>query len=151
MDQTILSEDYIGMEKSPALQQDRSMVIRTNIKRFYIYFVLALVVVTFSVVRLGEVAMFERGHFLNPNSLGFAAETEDLVHNAREKLARKHVDLMVANDVSQPGAGFDADMNLVKLLDAKGGLEELPLLSKHEVAGRILDRVAKILAERAKG
>jgi ribose/xylose/arabinose/galactoside ABC-type transport system permease subunit len=69
MDQTIRSEEYISMEKSPALQQDRSMVIRTNIKRFYIYFVLALVVVTFSVVRLGEVAMFERGHFLNPNSL----------------------------------------------------------------------------------
>lgn len=69
MDQTIRSEHYITVEKSPALKQDRSMVIRTNIKRFYIYFVLALVVVTFSVIRLDEVAMFERGHFLNPNSL----------------------------------------------------------------------------------
>jgi ribose transport system permease protein len=56
-------------QESLALQQDRSTVVRTNIKRFYIYFVLALVVVTFSVVRLNEVAMFERGHFLNPNSL----------------------------------------------------------------------------------
>jgi ribose/xylose/arabinose/galactoside ABC-type transport system permease subunit len=69
MDQTIQSEHYMSMEKSPALQQDRAMVVRTNIKRYYIYFVLALVVVTFSVVRLDEVNMFERGHFLNPNSL----------------------------------------------------------------------------------
>ena len=56
-------------QESLAFQQDRSVVVRTNIKRYYIYFVLALVVVTFSVVRLDEVAMFERGHFLNPNSL----------------------------------------------------------------------------------
>jgi len=69
MDQTIRSEEHIGMKQSSALQLDRSTVIRANIKRYYIYFVLALVVVTFSVVRLDEVAMFERGHFLNPNSL----------------------------------------------------------------------------------
>ncbi|MEW5956324.1 MAG: ABC transporter permease [Chloroflexota bacterium] len=56
-------------KKSLAQQQDRSAAVRTFVKRFYIYFVLALVVVTFSVVRLDEVAMFERGHFLNPNSL----------------------------------------------------------------------------------
>ena len=58
------------MEKnSVALQQDRSATARTNIKRYYIYFVLALVVVVFSVVRLDEVALFERGHFLSPDSL----------------------------------------------------------------------------------
>jgi ribose/xylose/arabinose/galactoside ABC-type transport system permease subunit len=58
------------MEKnSVALQQDRSAVVRTNIKRFYIYFVLALVVVVFSVVRLDEVAFFERGHFLSPDNI----------------------------------------------------------------------------------
>ncbi len=56
-------------KKSLALQQDRSTVMRTNIKRFYIYFVLALVVVTFSVARLDEVDMFERGHFLSPDNL----------------------------------------------------------------------------------
>jgi len=56
-------------KQSLTLPQNRSEVIRTNIKRFYIYFVLALVVVVFSVVRLDEVNMFERGHFLNPNSL----------------------------------------------------------------------------------
>ncbi len=95
---------------------------------------------------LAEVGKRKEGRIL----VGFAAETEDLVRNAREKLGRKHVDLMVANDVSQPGAGFDAETNVVKILDAKGGLEELPLLSKREVAGRILDRLVKLLAERAK-
>ncbi len=70
MNQTIRSQEFINMQKqSLTLPQNRSEVIRTNIKRFYIYFVLALVVVVFSVVRLGEVDMFERGHFLNPNSL----------------------------------------------------------------------------------
>lgn len=64
------SEEKISMEKtSPAFQQDRATVIRANIKRFYIYFVLALVVVTFSVIRLDEVAFFERGHFLNPDNV----------------------------------------------------------------------------------
>ena len=52
---------------------------------------------------------------------------------------------MVANDVSQPGAGFDADTNLVKILDPQGNIEELPLLPKRQVADRILDRVAALL------
>ncbi len=80
--------------------------------------------------------------------VGFAAETHDLVANARRKLQRKNLDLMVANDVSQPGAGFDADTNVVKILDAKGGVEELPLQSKGSVADRILDRVVALLAQR---
>jgi phosphopantothenoylcysteine decarboxylase/phosphopantothenate--cysteine ligase len=80
--------------------------------------------------------------------VGFAAETNDLLANAQKKLQRKHVDLMVANDVRQPGAGFDADTNLVKILDAQGGVEELPLLSKRAVADRILDRMAALLAKR---
>lgn len=64
MNQTISSE-----KETLAFQQDRSERIRTNIKRFYIYFVLALVVVVFSVIRLDEVDWFERGHFLNPNNI----------------------------------------------------------------------------------
>jgi phosphopantothenoylcysteine decarboxylase/phosphopantothenate--cysteine ligase len=80
--------------------------------------------------------------------VGFAAETHDLVANARKKLQRKNLDLMVANDVSQPGAGFDADTNLVKILDAKGGVEELPLLPKAAVADRILDRVVQLVGKR---
>ena len=62
MDQTILSEEQIGMEKkSLALQQDRSAVVRTNIKRYYIYFVLALVVVIFSVVKAGRGRLLRAG------------------------------------------------------------------------------------------
>ena len=80
--------------------------------------------------------------------VGFAAETEDLVENARKKLQRKNLDLMVANDVSQPGAGFDADTNAVKILDAQGKVEELPLQSKRSVADRVLDRVAELLRQR---
>ena len=80
--------------------------------------------------------------------VGFAAETEDLVANARKKLQRKNLDLMVANDVSQPGAGFDSDTNLVKILDARGGVEELPLQTKRWVADRVLDRVVGLLKQR---
>jgi len=80
--------------------------------------------------------------------VGFAAETEDMVANARKKLQRKHLDLMVANDVSQPGAGFDGDTNIVKIVDAGGGVEELPLQAKRSVADRILDRVVELLKQR---
>jgi phosphopantothenoylcysteine decarboxylase / phosphopantothenate---cysteine ligase len=80
--------------------------------------------------------------------VGFAAETDELVASARKKLQRKHVDLMVANDVRLPGAGFDTDTNVVKILDAEGGVEDLPLLSKREVAHRILDRVVFLLPKR---
>ena len=70
MNQSIRSEEYIGVEnKSFALRQNPSTTLRMNIKRFYIYFVLALVVVVFSVVRLDKVALFERGNFLSPDNL----------------------------------------------------------------------------------
>ena len=81
--------------------------------------------------------------------VGFAAETDDLVANARKKLDRKHLDLVVANDVIGPGAGFDVDTNVVTILDASGGVEELPLLSKREVADRILDRVVDLLHKKS--
>jgi phosphopantothenoylcysteine decarboxylase/phosphopantothenate--cysteine ligase len=71
--------------------------------------------------------------------VGFAAETEHVLDHAREKLRRKNLDLIVLNDVTQPGAGFETDTNLVTLLWADGRAEELPLLPKQEVAGRILD------------
>jgi len=80
--------------------------------------------------------------------VGFAAETHDLVANARKKLHRKNLDLMVANDVGQPGAGFDADTNVVKILDSQGGVEELPLQTKRSVADHILDRVVALVAQR---
>jgi len=77
--------------------------------------------------------------------VGFAAETEDLVANAKQKLARKGLDLVVANDVTRPGAGFDADTNVVTLVGADGNIEELPQLAKREVADRILDRVVALV------
>lgn len=74
--------------------------------------------------------------------VGFAAETNDLVANARKKLQEKNLDIIVANDVTQEGAGFDSETNIVRFLFRGGEMEELPQLSKTEVAHRLLDRVA---------
>jgi len=81
--------------------------------------------------------------------VGFAAETRDLLENARKKLVEKRLDLICANDVSAKDAGFAVDTNRVTILDRDGGCEEVPLMSKYEVAQRILDRVGRLLAERA--
>lgn len=81
---------------------------------------------------------------------GFAAETEDVLAHAREKLARKNLDLIVANDVTAPGAGFDVDTNLVTLITHTQTVS-LPLLSKDEVAHRILDQVLALQASPAHG
>jgi phosphopantothenoylcysteine decarboxylase/phosphopantothenate--cysteine ligase len=75
----------------------------------------------------------------------FAAETQNLVENALTKLANKRAALIVANDVSATDAGFGVDTNRVVILDAKGGREDLPLMSKYDVSMRILDRVAALL------
>jgi phosphopantothenoylcysteine decarboxylase/phosphopantothenate--cysteine ligase len=77
--------------------------------------------------------------------VGFAAETEDLVANAREKMGRKCLDLVVTNDVSAADSGFEVDTNRVVLLDRDGNVEELPLLPKAEVAERILSWVGREL------
>jgi phosphopantothenoylcysteine decarboxylase / phosphopantothenate---cysteine ligase len=77
--------------------------------------------------------------------VGFAAETGDLLANARKKLKEKRLSLIIANDVTQPGGGFGSDTNRVTLIDAAGA-QELPLLSKAEVAGKILDRVQALLS-----
>jgi phosphopantothenoylcysteine decarboxylase/phosphopantothenate--cysteine ligase len=82
-----------------------------------------------------------------PFLVGFAAETGSL-ERAAEKLRRKGVDLIVANDVAEPGSGFGTETNRVTILDADGGRDELPLLTKREVADRLLDRVARALDER---
>ena len=80
--------------------------------------------------------------------MGFAAETQNIVANAREKLAAKGLDLVVANDVTAPGAGFAADTNQVILVAPEGEPEPLPLLPKREVAKRILDVALGILKQR---
>ena len=73
--------------------------------------------------------------------VGFAAETHDVLEEARRKLREKRLDLIVANDVTAPGAGFGSDTNVVQLIAAGGSTEALPMLPKEEVAGRILDWV----------
>ncbi len=82
-----------------------------------------------------------------PFLVGFAAETGS-IERAGEKLRRKGVDLIVANDVAEEGSGFGTETNKVTILDADGGRDELPLLSKREVADHLLDRVARALDER---
>ncbi|MHB8384146.1 MAG: bifunctional phosphopantothenoylcysteine decarboxylase/phosphopantothenate--cysteine ligase CoaBC [Candidatus Binataceae bacterium] len=82
--------------------------------------------------------------------IGFAAETSDLAANAKSKLARKRLDLIVANDVTQAGAGFGVDTNIVTFFGADGSVESLPILSKDEVADRILDRLAALRAVKSR-
>jgi len=76
--------------------------------------------------------------------VGFAAETEELAANARGKLARKGADLIVANDVTRQGAGFDVDTNIVTLVRRDGSASELPQMSKHDLAARLLDEVTEL-------
>ena len=77
--------------------------------------------------------------------VGFAAETEDLLTNARIKLERKNLDMIVANDVSATDAGFAVDNNRVVILDRAGDQQALPLMSKREVADAVLNRIAALL------
>jgi phosphopantothenoylcysteine decarboxylase/phosphopantothenate--cysteine ligase len=74
--------------------------------------------------------------------VGFAAETDDLRANAADKLARKGIDLIVANDVSAPGVGFEHDTNAVVILGADGAAQEIPLTDKRAIARAILDAVS---------
>jgi len=81
-----------------------------------------------------------------PLLVGFAAETENLVPRAAEKLRQKHVDLVVANDVSRNDAGFDVETNAVVIIDADG-VESVPVQSKSRIAAEILDRVERLMVK----
>jgi phosphopantothenoylcysteine decarboxylase/phosphopantothenate--cysteine ligase len=83
----------------------------------------------------------------HPVLVGFAAETGSL-ERAADKLRRKDVDFLVANDVSEPGSGFGTDTNRVSILAADGSRADLPLQTKRAVADEILDRVARALDAR---
>jgi phosphopantothenoylcysteine decarboxylase/phosphopantothenate--cysteine ligase len=74
--------------------------------------------------------------------VGFAAETEQIEHYAMDKLRRKHCDLIVANDVSKDGSGFNGDTNIVQVFASEGLVESMPLMSKREVASRLLELIA---------
>jgi phosphopantothenoylcysteine decarboxylase/phosphopantothenate--cysteine ligase len=96
-------------------------------------------------VRTPDILSEVKGDFIR---VGFAAESEDMVANARRKLAEKKLDLIVANDITAADSGFDVDTNRVTIIDKTGKVQELQLMSKREVAEKILDRVANLLAGR---
>jgi phosphopantothenoylcysteine decarboxylase/phosphopantothenate--cysteine ligase len=78
--------------------------------------------------------------------VGFAAETNDVIGYARSKMEKKGLDLVVANDITKAGAGFDTDTNIATILTASGGEIDLPLMSKREMAEKILDEIVRLRA-----
>jgi phosphopantothenoylcysteine decarboxylase/phosphopantothenate--cysteine ligase len=96
---------------------------------------------------LGDLGARRKASGKGPLLIGFAADTEEVVARARAKRENKHVDVIVANDVSRSDAGFDVDKNAVTIV-APEGIETLPLLSKARVAAEILDRIEPLLALR---
>jgi phosphopantothenoylcysteine decarboxylase/phosphopantothenate--cysteine ligase len=86
-----------------------------------------------------------KGDFIR---VGFAAESNNIIANAKDKIARKSLDLIVANDITAPGCGFGTDTNRVSIIDAKGKVENLEMLPKRDVADKLLDRVTHLLKKR---
>lgn len=104
---------------------------------------------TLELVRTPDILGSVRGEFGFAGTLvGFAAETQNLEANAREKLQKKGCDLVIANDVSKPGIGFDSDRNEV-LLVFPGHVESMPEDEKHHLAPRLVREIERLAAERA--
>lgn len=101
---------------------------------------------TLELIRTPDILTEVKGDFLK---VGFAAESEDIIKNARQKLEKKQLDLIVANDITDADSGFGTDTNKVTLISRDGKVENLPLLSKREVADKILDRVVGLLGKKA--
>jgi len=97
---------------------------------------------TISLSKTVDVLEAAKGNFVK---VGFAAESQNLVENARLKVQKKGLDLIVANDITDPQSGFGVDTNKVALIDRDLRVEELPLLTKYEVSHRVLDRVSALL------
>ena len=100
---------------------------------------------TLELVKTPDILAEVKGNFVK---VGFKAETEKLVERAQEMLVKKHLDLVVGNDVTAAGSGFDVDTNIVTLIGKDGKVESLPLMSKREVADKILDRVARLMTKK---
>jgi phosphopantothenoylcysteine decarboxylase/phosphopantothenate--cysteine ligase len=100
---------------------------------------------TLELVRTPDILSEVRGDFIR---VGFAAESENLVENAKEKLKKKKLDLIAANDITATDSGFAADTNRVVLIDRSGKVQKLPLLPKSDVAHRILDKVVELLQKK---
>ena len=99
---------------------------------------------TLELIRTPDILAEVKGSFLR---VGFAAESEDIVANARQKLQKKQLDLIVANDITDKDSGFGVDTNKVTLIDRNGKIDSLPLLTKREVADKILDKVVGLLTK----
>lgn len=97
---------------------------------------------TIDLTKTTDILEASTGNFVK---VGFSAESENLIANASEKVRRKALDLIVANDITDPDSGFGRDTNRVVLIDRELQVEELPVLSKYEVSNRILDRVVGLL------
>jgi len=93
-------------------------------------------------VRTPDILAEVKGSFVK---IGFAAESNDIIANAKKKLKNKKLDFIVANDITATDSGFGVDTNRVIIIDKKGKVEELPLMSKREVAERILDGVVGLV------
>ncbi len=100
---------------------------------------------TLELIKTPDILAEVKGDFVK---VGFAAESEDLLANAKEKLTKKQLDLIVANDITAADSGFGADTNKVILISRDGKVEELPLMSKREVADKILDKVVGMMGKR---
>ena len=93
-----------------------------------------------SLAKTTDILKSAKGDFVR---VGFAAESQNLVENAKAKVGSKQLDLIVANDITAEGSGFGSDTNKVTLIGRELAVEELPLLSKYDVSNRILDRVKR--------
>lgn len=100
---------------------------------------------TLELVKAPDILTEVKGNVIK---VGFSAETENLVENTSKKLQDKKCDLFVANDVTKAGSGFDADNNKVTLVYKDGSVEDLPLMSKRDVAEIVLDRVVEMLGKK---
>ncbi len=93
---------------------------------------------TINLARTTDILQTAKGNFVK---VGFSAETQDLVANAKVKVSSKDLDLIVANDLTDPDSGFGTDTNKVTLIGRDLQVEEWPVLTKYAVSNRILDRV----------
>jgi phosphopantothenoylcysteine decarboxylase/phosphopantothenate--cysteine ligase len=97
---------------------------------------------TLELVKTPDILSEAKGSFIK---VGFAAESDNMIENARQKLESKQLDIIVANDITEADSGFAVDTNKVTLIDKQGHIQELPLMTKREVADKILDRVGELI------
>jgi phosphopantothenoylcysteine decarboxylase/phosphopantothenate--cysteine ligase len=135
VEKAVKKADVLLMAAAPADYQPK-IIAKNKIKKE------SKTSMTLRLVRTPDILGGLKGKFVR---VGFAAESENLLANAKKKLESKKLDLMVANDITKADSGFDVDTNRVVLMDKAGKTEELPLMSKREVAEKILDRVKGLL------